>query len=574
MDKFRHSLVLRIALPFALLMVLVMSGLSIYLSSYIQKSYLEILQENLQSETRLVADQMAAEIQTGQAGNLIDERAKHYANLLSVRVTIIDPNGKVLGETETAPEEMENHLNRPEVQRALQNQESAEIRYSRTLQTNMLYAAAPIIKNGQTIGVARLSVSLRAIRRTESSLQNTILVATGVATALTILLGILVAAVTISPLMQLTETAQQVADGKIEEIASTSRRDEIGQLHHSIQWMAHRLKAQIADLQIERSKLEAVLDNMTDAVIIVDGEGTVKLINPAALHLFSTDLEQALHKSVVEVVRSHQLVEIWRKSRLSGKQETTTLETAPDRLFVQGIATPLPYALPDMTMLVFQNLTRVRKLETVRRDFVSNVSHELRTPLASLKALTETLEEGALEDPPAARRFLQRMNTEIDNLTQMVHELLELSKIESNKVPLHRILVQPCELAAPAVERMQLQAERGGLRLSIDCPGSLPLVKADPERIEQVLVNLIHNAIKATRPGGEISVSAAYQDKQVVFSIRDTGAGIPPDVLPRIFERFYKVDRARSGGGTGLGSVDCPAYYRSPWRTDLGRKHC
>jgi two-component system phosphate regulon sensor histidine kinase PhoR len=292
---------------------------------------------------------------------------------------------------------------------------------------------------------------------------------------------------------------------------------------------------------------------MTDGVIIVDEEGLVQLINPAALSLFKSNEEEALHKSIVEVVRNHQLVELWRLCRITGEQQSTTLETTPDRLFLQGIATPLRDALPGMTLLVFQDLTRVRKLETVRRDFVSNVSHELRTPLASLKALTETLESGALEDPPAARRFLQRMNTEIDNLTQMVQELLELSRIESNKVPLRREPVHPCDLAQPAIERMLLQAERAGLQLSLDCPENLPLVRADAKRIEQVFVNLIHNAIKFTQPGGEIVISAALENDRVVFSVHDTGVGIAPDVLPRIFERFYKVDRARSSGGTGLG---------------------
>lgn len=534
-------------------MILVIGALGLYLSSFFQKSYLDILRNNLTAETRLVADRMADLMQSDPTNQSVNQRAKLYAALLSVRVTIIDPQGKVLGESHTNLQEMENHLGRPEVQQALHNEIGGEVRYSATLQTEMLYVAAPIQKDGQTIGIARLAVSLRDIQSRETSLLNTVLISTAIAGALAILLGILIAAITISPLQRLTETAQQVADGQLEEINTSSRRDEIGQLQQSIQWMAYRLKAQITDLRTERSKLEAVLTNMTDGVIIVDEEGLVQLINPAALSLFKSNEEEALHKSIVEVVRNHQLVELWRLCRITGEQQSTTLETTPDRLFLQGIATPLRDALPGMTLLVFQDLTRVRKLETVRRDFVSNVSHELRTPLASLKALTETLESGALEDLPAARRFLQRMNTEIDNLTQMVQELLELSRIESNKVPLRREPVHPCDLAQPAIERMLLQAERAGLQLYLDCPENLPLVRADAKRIEQVFVNLIHNAIKFTQPGGEIVLSAALENDRVVFSVHDTGVGIAPDVLPRIFERFYKVDRARSSGGTGLG---------------------
>jgi two-component system phosphate regulon sensor histidine kinase PhoR len=244
---------------------------------------------------------------------------------------------------------------------------------------------------------------------------------------------------------------------------------------------------------------------------------------------------------------------LWRKSQATGEQQTTTLETSPDRLLVQGIATPLQQSLPGNILMVFQDLTRVRRLEMVRRDFVSNVSHELRTPLASLKALTETLMEGALEDPPAARRFLTRMEAEIDNLTQMVQELLELSRIESGKVPLERRSITPLKLISPAVERMQLQAERAGLNISLECPEDLPPVSADPTRMEQVLVNLLHNAIKFTPPGGKITVSAYHEGANVIIFVKDTGVGIAPDALPRIFERFYKADRARSGGGTGLG---------------------
>ncbi|HEX9019463.1 MAG TPA: ATP-binding protein [Anaerolineaceae bacterium] len=553
MRKTHNSLILKIALPFALLLVLTMGGLSLYLSSFLRDSYLNLMRANLIAETRLVADRMAVLMTSNSETGALEERARLYSGLLGTRVTIIDPNGVVLAETSTNPQEMENHLNRPEVQQALKNQVASEIRYSKTIRTEMLYAAAPMMADSKLIGIARLSIALDAINLAESRLLNTVVIASAVAAAIAMLVAVIIAAYAVRPIQELTRTAQGVADGKIDEIATTFRADEIGQLHQSIQLMARRLTSQITDLHIERGKLEAVLANMTDGVIIVNSEGGVELINPAAKRLFLASEESASSKSLVEVVRNHQLVEIWRRCRQTGEQQTTTLETTPDRLFVQGIATPLDDSLPGMTLLVFQDLTRVRRLETVRRDFVSNVSHELRTPLASLKALTETLQEGALDDPPAARRFLQRMDTEIDNLTQMVHELLELSRIESNKVPLQRVPVTACDLAIPAVERMQLQAERAGLKLQMDCPDNLPLVKADPERIEQVLVNLIHNAIKFTLPGGEIRLSATANENAVTFAIHDTGVGISPEVLPRIFERFYKVDRSRSSGGTGLG---------------------
>jgi two-component system phosphate regulon sensor histidine kinase PhoR len=214
---------------------------------------------------------------------------------------------------------------------------------------------------------------------------------------------------------------------------------------------------------------------------------------------------------------------------------------------------------------VVQNLTRIRQLETIRRDFISNLSHELRTPLASLKALTETLQDGALTDPEAAPRFLGRIVTEVDALTQMAQELLDLSRIESGQVELERKPTAPEKLLNSAAERMRLQAERAGLSLNVECNPNLPKVHADAPRIEQVLVNLIHNAVKFTPPGGDVALAADILPAPIPheigeagkgavrFAVRDSGVGIPADDLPRIFERFYRVDKARAGGGTGLG---------------------
>lgn len=544
-------MVWRTALSFGLLLAVAMGGLSLFLSDYFHDSYLDLLQQNLQAEARLVAERVS--VQMGE--NLpITSTAQTYAQALNVRVTIIRSDGRVLAESDTDAGEMENHLDRPEVQSALAGILTTQTRFSSTLGVPMLYTAAPITRGGQIEGVARLAISLQTLQENLNRIQRTVLAAAGVALLFGLLLAVAIASYTTRPVKQLTGVVRDFTGGQLLATAPTRRRDEIGQLYQAFQAMAHQLNEQIVALQTERGKLEAVLANITDGIVIVDDQGLVQLINPAALLLFRSEDSDAIGKSLIEVVRHHQLVDLWRRARISGEQESITLEITPDRLFVQGIASSLrQQALPEMTLMLFQDLTRVRRLETVRRDFVSNVSHELRTPLASLKALTETLQEGALEDPPAARRFLQRMETEIDNLTQMVHELLELSKIESNRVPLKRRPVSPCEMATPAVDRMQLQAERAGLSLRMECPADLPQVRADPERMTQVLINLIHNAIKFTPPGGEIVVSGECQDDSVVIYVHDTGVGIASDALPRIFERFYKTDRSRSGGGTGLG---------------------
>jgi two-component system phosphate regulon sensor histidine kinase PhoR len=189
----------------------------------------------------------------------------------------------------------------------------------------------------------------------------------------------------------------------------------------------------------------------------------------------------------------------------------------------------------------------------VRRDFISNISHELRTPLAGLKALVDTLHGGAIKDPPAAKRFLKRMDSEVDSLTQLVQELLELSRVESGQAPLLKEPTPALDVIVPPSDRLRPQAERAGLEFAVVLPSQLPLVIADAERMQMVVTNLVHNAVKFTPPGGKVTVSAESDGPEVLFSVSDTGVGIPAEDLPRIFERFYKADRARSGGGTGLG---------------------
>jgi two-component system phosphate regulon sensor histidine kinase PhoR len=225
--------------------------------------------------------------------------------------------------------------------------------------------------------------------------------------------------------------------------------------------------------------------------------------------------------------------------------------------YLQVVGIPLGDRLPGRSMLLFQDLTKTHQLERVRRDFISNISHELRTPMASLKAISETLLDGALDDPMLSRKFVLRMDSEVDNLTMMVNELLELSRIEAGRMNLEFQRVQPCRLLSKAVERMALQAERAGLGLSLNCPGDLPPIFADQDRLAQVLINLIHNAIKFTPTSGSIDLSAWVHDQDVIFRVRDTGVGVSPKDQKRIFERFYKADRSRTGGGTGLGLSIC-----------------
>jgi len=548
-----RSLRWRVALSYVGLFIVAMAGLNLFLSYFVRETYQSNLRSFLLNETRIVSLESARLWELTSNTGAWNDLADRYAGQLNARITIILPDGVVVGESNLPPQQLENHRGRPEVILALAGQEASESRYSATQREQMLYTAVPIRVNNQVIGVARLAVSLAEVDSNVATINSTFLAAALVTIAIIIIMAIILTNYTTLPLRRLTQTVLAMSRPAAFAEVDLSRLDEVGQLDLAFNRLATQLQTQITELSSERGKLEAVLASMADGVVIVGSDGSIELTNQAALRMFNTTTASAVSNSLVEMVRNHQLVEMWHKCQTSGEPQIVSFETSPDRLYLQGIVSPLAAHMPGNTLIILQDLTRMRRLEIIRRDFVSNVSHELRTPLASLKALTETLQEGALEDPPAARRFLLRMEHEIDNLTQLVQELLELSRIESGKVPLKQTLVTPCDLVAPAVERMLMQAERAGLRLVLACPPDLPRVQADRSRMEQVLVNLIHNAIKFTLPGGEIEISARREQNMVVFVVRDTGVGIAPEMLPRIFERFFKADRSRSGGGTGLG---------------------
>ncbi len=549
---FRGTLRKRVAFTYVSLIVVALAGLNLFLSIFARETYLSNSKEYLLSQAKIVSSEAERQWQaSGTQG--WSSLAARYADLLNARVTFILTDGTVAGDSSTPANVLENHLTRPEVVQALGGVNATVIRYSDTLKEDVLYGSVPIRFAGQIIGVSRLAVSLKAVNQNIAMISSTFLAAALIAIAVTIILAVLLTNFTTLPLRRLTQTVLEMSSSPSSGNIESTNLDEVAQLEYAFNRLASQLNSRIADLSTERGTLEAVLASMTDGVIIVDRGGKVQLTNQAAVKMFDRERGEAVGLSLVELVRHHQPIELWRKCKQTGEQQIVTFETSPARLFIQAIATPLSQAMPGSILIVFQDLTRLRRLEMIRQDFVSNVSHELRTPLASLKALTETLQEGALEDPPAARRFLLRMDNEIDNLTQLVQELLELSRIESGKVPLKKEIIHPCEMVSPAVERMTVQAQRAGVELALECPPELPNVNADPARMAQVVVNLIHNAIKFTLPGGKIVVTAHQDHNMVVFEVRDTGVGINAEILPRIFERFYKADRSRSSGGTGLG---------------------
>lgn len=357
-------------------------------------------------------------------------------------------------------------------------------------------------------------------------------------------------------LRQLAELARQMAAGKKNGRLLTQKRDDAGELIRAFNLLADQLNSRIAHLTEEKRQLAVGMQFMADGMLIADEAGTVCLINPAAARLLRTKKKHTLNHSLAEVMRHHQLIEMWQRCREENQEQVAAIEIGRD-LFLRAVVTPYQEKDTRGYLVVLQDLTQIRTLQTIRRDFVSNISHELRTPLASLRAVVETLQDGALDDPPAAERFLKRAEHEVDTLTQMVEELLELSRIESGLVPLKLSATAVADLLLTPLERLRPQAKRNEVELILDLPAHLPLVQADAERAQRVVTNLVHNAIKFTPPSGKVTVRARKmkKEKAVAISVTDTGTGIPAADLPRIFERFYKSDRARtrSEGGTGLG---------------------
>lgn len=543
----------RIAIPYVVLILLLMTAVGVYLSNIVRQTYLRNLEAQLISEAIISRDSLASDFETEQTNLILDDQAKKWSALTNSRVTLIAADGTVIGESHDDRTRMDNHANRDEILQAAAVGKGTSIRFSHTEGYDTLYVAVPVENDGGRVGYIRLSLPLQAIQNNIRQVQQAIAIFTIIAAIVAVLLAMVIANQTTRPLRELSQAVDRLAAGDMGKRIVPKTSDEVGQLTKTFNRMGEQLTSEINALETEQEKLSAVLNEMSDGVLIVDKGGKIQLMNPAAGNMFGVTSDEAMGRSLIEAFRQYQLVDLWRKCRETNETQVMLVEIPAKKLYLQTVATSLGKALPENTLLLFQNLTRVRQLETIRQDFISNISHELRTPLSSLKAITETLLETGLDDPPAARRFLERMETEVDALSLMVTELLELTRIESGRVPLKMEAVSSLHLIDEAVERLKLQAERAGLTINTTCQDDLPPVLADPSRLEQVLVNLLHNAIKFTPNGGTITVNCQLSDEKMLFSVQDTGIGIPAEDLTRIFERFYKTDRARSSGGTGLG---------------------
>lgn len=353
-------------------------------------------------------------------------------------------------------------------------------------------------------------------------------------------------------LSQATAAAESLARGNF-DVHVAAAGDEFARLASALNAASSRISADIGALRQERAQLEALLNASSDSTLAIDRSGAVVYLNDAAKHMFTDASDQSIGRPFIEVVRDHDLNDLLVAAAQRGERSVRVVAYGQAQRWLQATAVPIDDAGAWAALAVFHDLTEVRRLEGMRRDFISNISHELRTPLAGIRAAAETLQEGAIDDRPAAIEFMGHIQREVDRMTQLVEELLELSRIESGAAPLHFEQLDASVLVVDAVKRFAQQAERAGLKLTARTPPHASRIIGDGERLERALGNLVANAMKFTPAGGSITVAADADDGHVAISVTDTGIGIEPEQRVRVFERFYKADRGRGDGGTGLG---------------------
>jgi two-component system, OmpR family, phosphate regulon sensor histidine kinase PhoR len=547
-----RSLYWKIMVPFVLLILLSMGILSFYTVRSVQNSQLENLRSNLLNEARLVAEDVRPALLDPDSNSDPDVIAKTAGKDIFARVTIIALNGKVLGDSLEDPLILENHSTRPEFISALSSGVGESTRFSTTTGQNMLYVAVPIYDQDRMLGVSRISLPLTDVEKSVNRTIWTLVWATVVAALLVVLAAGFITRMITRPVRRLTRAAVKIASGDLSQQIRITSRDELGRLGKAFNKMSANLQDTLSAISDEKNKLLTVLSSITDGVIMTDSQGKIQFANLAAGSLFNFKTDAAIGKHLIETILNYEIEHLLKKCLAGTQKQSAQVETTAGK-FLQVVVVPIQTNNLAGALVLFQDLTEVRNLQTMRREFIGNVSHELRTPLAGIKAIVETLQDGALNDKEVAQDFLSKVNYEVDSLTQMVNELIELSRIETGKVKLDKVPLDLNLLVKEVVARLNPQAERKQIRIMTNLKDDLPAVQADRERIQEVIINILHNAIKFTPANGEIEILTSTSLSSVTIKIQDTGIGISKDDLPHIFERFFKADKSRSDSGSGLG---------------------
>lgn len=517
-----------------------------YAVRQIEQRYTRAYALSLEAQARVIAEAVRAQLARRPDFRAVEQAAKVYQWRKGVYVGVRDPSGgkRHLGPDQPSPP--------PEVLQAVQGKVATAQRWDEDTREVRIFAAAPVLEGSRVVGVVHVSAPRLWVERQLQQIWWAFLAAGALALAAGTFLGLRISRSVTRPLKELEQRAQALIRGEYGPPVPVRGADEVGRLAEAFNRMANQLAQTIDRIREERNRLEAVLASLRDAVVAVGPRGELLLANRSAVDLLGLP-QDALGRPLREVVQLAQLVQLL-EAAASGREQSEELSLPGGRVAEVTCSPIRGNGGPAGAVAVVRDVTELRRSERLRRELVANVSHELRTPLTSIKGFVETLLAGALQDERHGRRFLEIIEAETNRLTKLVDDLLELSRLESKGVTFQ---LQPVDLAAvcvAVVNRHQPRAESAGVQLECLREAQATVV-ADPDRVEQVVTNLVDNALKFTPEGGRICVRVGVFGSEAQVSVEDTGRGIPPEDLPHVFERFYRADRSRTrtSGGSGLG---------------------
>jgi two-component system, OmpR family, phosphate regulon sensor histidine kinase PhoR len=554
----RRSLFWKLFPTYLVVIMLCVVGVAGYAASLVWGFYHDQTERQLLATAHLVEQELSEE-----GGKLDPVRLKDMvlsaSHVAQARITIIDVSGRVLADSEHDLESMENHANRPEVRQALIDGEGSASHYSVTLKTDMKYVAVRHAVDGAAVGVVRVARPVASINMVLAHLYVRIGLAGLVVALIAAALASLVVGRVSRPLKVMTRGAERFARGDFSLKVFVPDIAETAALAESLNHMGAQLDEKLDVLGRQTAQQEAVFSSMTEGVLAVDGEGRIITMNRSAGQMLNTDPELVRGRTLEEVIRTagvHRFVSGILSGLAAGEHQVITLDDEDRILDARGTVLRDGAGATLGVLIVLSDLTRINRLENMRRDFVANVSHELKTPITSIKGFVETLREGGLEDRGKALEFLEILSRHADRLDALIDDLLSLSRIEreAERGEVQFASVNLKDVLTAAVSDCAGKAEQGHVGIEVRCPEDLVL-ELNPQLMEQAVLNLLDNAVKYSPSGSTVILSVDRVGCQVRIDVRDVGCGIALEHLGRVFERFYRVDKARSRklGGTGLG---------------------
>ncbi|MBM7838477.1 two-component system phosphate regulon sensor histidine kinase PhoR [Alkalihalobacillus xiaoxiensis] len=551
MSKLRNRFILSIML----VVTIVLLALGLTLGAWSNERYLNFVSERIKNETALAA---WAVLEDGFPNEEEAQRvALEVGQLFEARLTILRADGTVIGDSWANPEEMENHLNRPEIERARVDG-NLQLRYSDTIGQDLLYFAIPIEQDEELFGYARVGLSVESLNQMNRTVWIVVTASFFLAFFIILLLVTRISKQIIRPIDDATKAAIRLAEGDYQTRTYEDQHKELGQLGRSINVLAYNLQQLSRRHQTQQEQMASLIEHMGSALIFMNVRGDVELINQTAEQIFSSSNDQLVGKPYYDVIPSAQLVQFMQTIYMTEKKQRSQIEWVQDyytKVYdVYGAPVIAKSGRLRGITIVLHDITEQKKLEQVRKDFVANVSHELKTPVTSIKGFAETLIDGALSDPVTSKQFTEIIWKESDRLQMLIADLLDLSKIEHAQFQLHLEQVSLKEIANEAVALLASKAKDKEMSINVYEEGS-SIIQGDSQRLKQIVINLVTNAVAYTPANGQVTISLIEKQNEVELHVVDTGIGINSTDKLRIFERFYRVDRARSrnSGGTGLG---------------------